>query len=276
MRSKAHIGSHPIHPMLVPFPLAFLSGACVADVIAKSTDSPDWARIGSILSKAGIIGGLVAGAAGLADYLYTVPPKSSAKKRATQHLLANAGALKLFTGATVGRRSASEPLPLWAVQTTGLGLLGIGGWLGGTLVYRNQIGVDHRYAHAGKWQETSITAEPGQPAVVAREGELEPNQMKLVRLNGKRIVLARTEKGYTAFDDRCTHKGGPLADGALAEGSVTCPWHGSQFDVTTGAVKSGPAQHPIHVYPVDVVNGEVRVTAAGGEQVRAGGGAPPV
>lgn len=264
--------------MLIPFPLAFLSGACVADVIAKSKDSPDWARIGSILSKAGIIGGLVAGAAGLADYLYTVPPDSSAKKRATQHLLVNVGALNLFTGATIARRQPSEPPSLWAVlaETAGLGLLGIGGWLGGTLVYRNQIGVDHRYAHAGKWQEASVTAKAGQPAVVAREGELEPNQMKLVRLNGKRIVLARTATGYTAFDDHCTHKGGSLADGILADNSVTCPWHGSQFDVATGEVKSGPAKEPIHVYQVEVASGEIRLTETGREQKRAGGGTPPL
>ncbi|HWR49473.1 MAG TPA: DUF2231 domain-containing protein [Bryobacteraceae bacterium] len=278
MRSKVHISSHPVHPMLIPFPLAFLSGACVADVIAKSTSSSDWARIGSILSKAGIVGGLVAGAAGFADYLYTVPPASSAKKRATKHMLANVGALKLFTAATMARRKPSKPLPLWALlaETAGFALLGIGGWLGGTLVYRNQIGVDHRYARAGKWKEASITAEPGEAVVVAREGELEPNQMKLMRVNGKRIVLARTETGYTAFDDRCTHKGGSLAGGVMAENTVTCPWHGSQFDVATGAVKSGPAEQPIHVYPVEVVNGEVRLATTGREQVRAGGSIPPI
>lgn len=264
--------------MLIPFPLAFLSGACVADIVAKSKDSSDWARIASILSKAGIIGGLVAGAAGFADYLYSVPPKSSAKKRATQHMLVNVGALKLFTGATIGRKDSSEPLPLWALlaETVGLGLLSIGGWLGGTLVYRNQIGVDHRYAHAGKWQEISVTANPGEPVMVAREGELEPNQMRLVHLNGKRIVLARTEAGYTAFEDRCTHKGGSLADGTLAENCVTCPWHGSQFDVTTGKVKSGPAEHPIQLYSVEVANGEVRISETAREERRVGGGMPPL
>jgi nitrite reductase/ring-hydroxylating ferredoxin subunit len=77
------------------------------------------------------------------------------------------------------------------------------------------------------------------------------NQMKLVHVDDERIVVARTEQGYVAFQDRCTHKGGPLSDGVLICGTVQCPWHGSQFDVCTGAVKSGPAERPITIYPID-------------------------
>ena len=65
--------------------------------------------------------------------------------------------------------------------------------------------------------------------------------MKLVHAGDKRIAVARTEKGYAAFQDRCTHRGGPLSDGVLICGTVQCPWHGSQFDVHTGEVKCGPA-----------------------------------
>jgi nitrite reductase/ring-hydroxylating ferredoxin subunit len=74
--------------------------------------------------------------------------------------------------------------------------------------------------------------------------------MKLLRVAGKRIVLARTERGYVAFDDRCTHRGGSLAGGVLICGTVQCLWHGSQFDVTTGQVTCGPAKEPIRVYQV--------------------------
>ena len=48
------------------------------------------------------------------------------------------------------------------LEAAGVGLLTAGGWMGGTLVNRNQIGVDHRYAHAGKWQEQEVEARPGQ------------------------------------------------------------------------------------------------------------------
>ena len=135
-------------------------------------------------------------------------------------------------------------------------LLSIGGWLGGTLVYRNQIGVDPRYAHAGKWKELYIDHN-NSPVEVAMADELKVNQMKLIHVQGKRIVLGKTEKGYVAFDDRCTHRGGSLAGGALICGTVQCPWHGSHFDVSTGAVKAGPAKESIKTYTVNEVDGKV-------------------
>jgi nitrite reductase/ring-hydroxylating ferredoxin subunit len=142
-----------------------------------------------------------------------------------------------------------------------LGVIGlfISGWLGGTLVYRNQIGVDPRYAHAGKWNEYTVQQERG-AIEVADADELKVNQMKLIRLKNKRIVLGRTENGYVAFDDRCTHRGGSLAGGAMICGTVQCPWHGSQFSVTNGEVKAGPAKSTINTYTVSELNGKVLLT----------------
>lgn len=132
--------------------------------------------------------------------------------------------------------------------------------MGGVLVNRNQIGVDPRYAGAGKWKETTVDVRPGEAVAVARTDELEVDQMKLVRVGDRRIVLGRTDQGYVAFDDRCTHRGGSLAGGAMICGTVQCPWHGSQFDVRSGEVKAGPAETPISTYPVEEAGGEVRLT----------------
>jgi nitrite reductase/ring-hydroxylating ferredoxin subunit len=74
--------------------------------------------------------------------------------------------------------------------------------------------------------------------------------MKLVHAGDTRIAVARTATGYAAFQDRCTHKGGPLSDGVLMCGRVQCPWHGSQFDVRTGEVKAGPAEQKIETYEI--------------------------
>jgi nitrite reductase/ring-hydroxylating ferredoxin subunit len=54
-----------------------------------------------------------------------------------------------------------------------------------------------------------------------------------------------------AFDDRCTHRGGSLAGGAMICETVQCPWHGSQFNVETGAVMAGPAEAQIQVYQIE-------------------------
>ena len=84
--------------------------------------------------------------------------------------------------------------------------------------------------------------------------------MKLVHAGDERIAVGRTEDGYAAFQDRCTHKGGPLSDGVLICGTVQCPWHGSQFDVHTGEVKCGPAEQKIATYPIESAHRIERAT----------------
>jgi nitrite reductase/ring-hydroxylating ferredoxin subunit/uncharacterized membrane protein len=261
MRSRAHFKSHPIHPMLVSFPISFLSAALAADLIGVIFSRPEWWSAGSALALAGIISGVLAGVPGIVDYVYVVPPKSSGKQRATRHMLVNSTALVLFAGAWILRPEKAFPLP-WLpllLEAGGVGLVLFGGWLGGTLAFRNQIGVDHRYAEAGKWKEERLEANPSGSVVAARADELKPNQMKLLRVGDRRIVLARTEDGYVAFDDRCPHKGGSLAGGLIACGTVTCPWHGSQFDVRDGKLKSGPAKAGIMTHVIEQQGSEVRL-----------------
>ena len=94
---------------------------------------------------------------------------------------------------------------------------------------------------------------------VGPDDQLQVDQMKLLRVGDRRLVLARTDKGYVAFDDRCTHNGGSLAGGVMICGTVQCLWHGSQFDVSTGKVKAGPAKKEIAVYRVKEEGGDVRL-----------------
>jgi nitrite reductase/ring-hydroxylating ferredoxin subunit/uncharacterized membrane protein len=252
VRSKASVQGHPIHPALIPFPFAFLTGAFAFDAAGKFFERPSWWTTGSHLAAAGVVMALVAAVPGFVDYFFTVPPRSTGKRRATRHMIVNLVAVTLVAGAWVVRRELLlEPnLLILALEAGALGLLVVGGWMGGTLVNRNQIGVDHRYAHAGKWREQTIEPRPNTPLPVASADELEVDQMKLLHVGARRIVLARTEKGYVAFDDRCPHRGGSLAGGTMICGTVQCPWHGSQFDVTTGAVKAGPAERAIASYRV--------------------------
>lgn len=266
MRSKASYKGHPIHPALIPFPFAFLYGAFFFDLAGRLAERPAWWTTGAYLSCVGIVAALVASVPGFIDYFNTVPPKSSGKRRATKHMIVNLAAVVLFAVAWAVRGHVEE-LPstgVLALEGIGLALLTAGGWMGGVLVNRNQIGVDHRYAESGKWQEEKIQAKPDQPVVVAREDELKVNQMKLLRVDGRRIVLARTEDGYVAFDDRCTHRGGSLAGGVMIGGVVQCPWHGSQFDCRKGVVKAGPAKEPISIYGVNLREGRVMLTLRDG------------
>jgi uncharacterized membrane protein/nitrite reductase/ring-hydroxylating ferredoxin subunit len=260
MRSKAILLDHPLHQMLVPFPFAFLTGAFVFDVVGWLADVPSWWTTGRYLNVVGIATAVLAAVPGLIDYVYTVPPRSSGKSRATRHMVANLSAVSLFAAAWLIRGPSTAPdVVVVGFEAIGVLLLGAGGYLGGTLVTRNLIGVDHRYARAGKWRDETVDARAAQPVVVARRDELKVDQMKLVRVGSKRIVVARTETGYVAFDDRCTHRGGSLAGGVLICGTVQCLWHGSQFDTATGAVKAGPADKSISVYRISEEADEVRL-----------------
>lgn len=261
MRSRASFKGHPLHPALIPFPFAFLTGALIFDVAALLLERPAFWTTGGHLAAAGVVMGLVAAVPGLVDYLYTVPPRSTGKQRATRHAIVNVSAVALFAGAWLLRRGGTEADPVVVgIELLAAALLTAGGWMGGTLVNRNQIGVDHRYAGAGKWQEAEVEAHGGKPVVVAKKGDLEVDQMKLLRVGDRRIVLARTESGYAAFDDRCTHRGGALSGGSMICGTVQCPWHGSQFDVRSGSVKAGPAKEGIATYRIEERGGEVLLT----------------
>ena len=254
MKSKAHFKGHPIHPILVSFPIAFFAGTVIADVLGMILQKDHYHNMAAYLSIAGVGFGLLAAIPGIIDYQKVIPPNSSAKKRGTKHALLNVTVIILFFIAWLIRdRDGMSLYLILGIEILGFILVSISGWLGGTLVYRNQIGVDIRYAGAGKWKEKEIKKESAggeRGAFVCNTDELQLNQMMLVYYNDKRIVVGRTENGYTAFDDRCTHRGGSLAGGSLICGTVQCPWHGSQFDVTSGEVKAGPAKEKIQVYKV--------------------------
>lgn len=258
MRSKASIKGHPIHPMLIAFPIAFFSGTLIFDLLSVVLNNQNLWQTAYYMEIAGVITSLLAAVPGIIDYAKVVPPKSSAKKRAAQHGILNTTHVIIFFIAWWLRKDeTTSVLLIVLLEVVGVAIMSIAGWLGGTLVYRNQIGVDIRYADKGKWQESyhDATAE----VEVGNTKELCVNQMKLLHIGNKRIVLARTEDGYVAFDDHCTHRGGSLAAGSMICGTVQCPWHGSQFNVKTGCVAAGPAKESIKVYKVEEVGGKLKL-----------------
>ena len=75
--------------------------------------------------------------------------------------------------------------------------------------------------------------------------EVAEGQMQVVTIDGTKVTVAKAGGRFYAFDDTCTHQGCSLAMGDLDGTTVTCACHGSQFDITTGAVLRGPAQRPV-------------------------------
>jgi nitrite reductase/ring-hydroxylating ferredoxin subunit/uncharacterized membrane protein len=207
---------------------------------------------------AGCVGAAAAAIPGVIDLFGAIPPRSSARQRGYIHGSLNTLVLVTFIYIAWSRGGPYEPANGWqlGVEAICIIVLGISGWLGGTLVYRNQIGVDRRYANAGKFRER-ILDDYSHPA--CNQSELGQGQLMLLRVAGERIALGHTPDGFFAISDHCTHRGGPLCDGALAGNTVQCPWHGSQFDMRNGRVVAGPAVEHAKTYALDIRNGEIYV-----------------
>lgn len=258
MRSRANIASHPIHPMLVSLPIGLWVGALVLSIVSVITAEPLFAAAGFYAMLGGCIGAVTAAVPGVIDLFGTVPERSSARQRGYIHGSVNTFVLLVFIYAA-WRQGSPIALPdKFTIVAEWIGVLAIGysGWLGGTLVYRNQIGVNRLYANAGQLKERTVE---GFDRPVCNQGELGEGQAMLVHIGTERIAVARCSEGIVAFSDHCTHKGGPLSDGAIVGCAVQCPWHGSQFDIRTGRVIAGPAEEHLRTYAVEIRAGEVYV-----------------
>jgi uncharacterized membrane protein len=141
-RSTAQIKGHPLHPMLVVFPIAFWLGTLIADIVYWATGDYGWAEGATSLLAAGLLGAALAAVAGFIDYLGDV--RIRLLKHARQHMIGNVTAMalqaiNLFTRLSDG---ADAILP-WGLVLSAVVVCVIGftGWLGGELVYRHRVGV---------------------------------------------------------------------------------------------------------------------------------------
>lgn len=91
--------------------------------------------------------------------------------------------------------------------------------------------------------------------------EIEPGTCKTGIISGKHVTIYNIDGEFYATQAECTHRGGPLCEGALWGNIVTCPWHGSEFDVRTGEVITAPAKEPLQTYRVRVQDGKIIVEA---------------
>ena len=94
---------------------------------------------------------------------------------------------------------------------------------------------------------------------VGSADEVPDGEMRSFQVGGEDVAVANVDGSFHAFGDVCTHAQCQLSDGDLDGTTVTCPCHGSQFDVTTGNVMNGPATLPVDSYEVSEEGGELRI-----------------
>jgi nitrite reductase/ring-hydroxylating ferredoxin subunit/uncharacterized membrane protein len=234
---------HRFHPLLVPLPIGFWTGALLFDLIA--TRRARWAA--DTLVGAGIAAAVPTAAAGLSDWADAEP---DGRRVGLVHASCNTLALLCYSSSLVAR------LLGWRKAGVGLGLAGAtaisaGGFLGGHLSYVQAVGVEKKRFAGG----------PSSWTPVLDAADLAEGAPRVVRADDTEVLLVRDGGGLHALWASCTHECGPLAEGHFADGNVTCPWHGSTFRLADGKVVRGPAAASQPVYEARVTDGKIEVRA---------------
>ena len=144
--------------------------------------------------------------------------------------------------------TAEEPCA-WTGYAIALGAA----YLGGDLVYGQRIGVTHADARL-----------PEEFTPVIDSAALAENTMVRARAGETDVLLVRQHGRVCALVHACAHLGGPLSEGTLKDGSVVCPWHGSEFALEDGRVLNGPATHNQPCLVVREREGKIEVKTSAG------------
>jgi nitrite reductase (NADH) small subunit len=93
-------------------------------------------------------------------------------------------------------------------------------------------------------------------ARAAKTTEIAPGTIKEFQVEGKPVAVANVDGKFYAINNTCLHRGGPLGQGPLEGKIVTCPWHGWEYDVTTGKISQNPAVG-VNSYPIEIRGDEI-------------------
>ena len=236
---------HPLHPVLTDFPIGAWTMATVLDTVG----GPASEQAADILVAVGIATALPTAAAGLNDWSDT---QGKSRRVGLVHALANGSALCLFSSSAVARASGNRDIGK-ALGLAGFGVLMFGGFLGGHLSFSNAVNVNKTAGRTGPKEWTPVMA----------ESELADGEHRKVDAGKVSVLLYRSGSGILALDSVCSHMGGPLEEGTIADGCVTCPWHGSTFRLGDGHIVRGPATTPQPSYEARVNDGQIEVRRRG-------------
>jgi nitrite reductase/ring-hydroxylating ferredoxin subunit/uncharacterized membrane protein len=237
---------HPVHPLIVTLPVGSWTLAVGLDLLAalglmRRRPAADTANTAL---KAGAIGAIAAAATGLADWQHT---NERARRIGFVHGAANGVALA-FMLASIGLRGRGRYRTGQVASAAGWACMAAGGYLGGHLVYRQRIGVDHADRSPEPYAFTPVV-----PLDALEEDR--PHKVVLHDAEAARdvpVVLVRHRGRVHAMGARCSHLGGPLDRGWVLDGQLVCPWHGSRYHLASAQPTSGPSSCPQPRYEVRI------------------------
>jgi nitrite reductase/ring-hydroxylating ferredoxin subunit/uncharacterized membrane protein len=241
---------HPLHPLLTDIPIGSFTSATILDFLGGKR-----ARTASeVLIGLGVAAAVPTALAGLSDWSDTY---GGHQRIGVVHATANLAGITCYA-ASLRARLRGHHYRGMLLALAGMGVMTVGGYLGGHLVYGSGVGVNNTF-----WQETPADWTPALDEEALPEGKPVHVQVK-----GADVLLYRApgETLPRAIGSRCTHAGGPLAEGTVQDSlpgaeCIKCPWHGSVFRLTDGSVVHGPATVAEPAYEVRIDEGKIQVRA---------------
>lgn len=237
---------HALHPALSDLPIGFYSGVVVLDLLGKDV-AVDGDRVdpAAVLSAAGLAGAVATAVTGVADWNVS---DDADRRVGLFHGVLNAAATAL-QGASLAARLSGRRGSARTLSAASMTVTAAAAYLGGHLVQGRGAMVNRVVGHSG----------PSRWVRALADADLPDRTPTAVEVEGRLVLLHRGDGDVRALDDVCSHAGGRLSRGEVDGHTVTCPLHGTRFDLRDGRILRGPAHHPQPVLPTRVRDGWIEV-----------------
>ena len=236
---------HPLHPALSDLPVGLWSAVTVLDAMDRDPAPRRGIDAAGTLSAAGILAAGATALTGLSDWTVS---NDQDRRVGLFHGLLNTAALGL-QGASLGTRIAGHRDAARVLAAASLTVTAAAAYLGGHLVFTKGVMVSR----------VAWTTGPRRWTRALPAADLPDDTPTAVEAEGRQIMLYRHDGSLYVIDNICSHAGGLLSRGTVADLTVTCPLHGSRFALADGCVSRGPASQPQPVLPARIRSGWIEV-----------------
>jgi nitrite reductase/ring-hydroxylating ferredoxin subunit/uncharacterized membrane protein len=236
---------HPLHPLLAQATIGAWLSASILDFTGGQEDD---ARL---LTALGVAAAAPTALAGVADWS---EQHEQQMRVGVVHAAGNVLALSLYAASLTGPAPRRARRARW-LRLGGMATASAAAYLGGHLAYRLAGGVNHA-------EDVPHLVEPGWHYLMKSADLPEGKPVRQV-IGEVPVVAVRSGGEVHVLADRCSHMSGPLSGGDVADGCLTCPWHGSVFRLADGSVAQGPATAPQPAFAVREAGGALQVMLPG-------------
>ncbi|HEY0755756.1 MAG TPA: Rieske 2Fe-2S domain-containing protein [Ktedonobacteraceae bacterium] len=236
---------HPVHPIVTDIPIGSWTSTMLLDALSLVSENPGIEQAADATLLLGLFGSGASALTGLTDWSET---DATDRRVGMAHGLLNGGAL-LSNILSYGLRRTGNRRAGIVAAGLGYTLTIAAAYLGGELSFAKGVGVN-RLAWEGGSEDF---------VEVLDAEDLPTKKLTRVEADGIPVVLWKEKQKIYALAATCSHVGGPLDEGTCENGAINCPWHGSSFRLSDGAVVCGPAVYSQPTFAVRVRAGKIEL-----------------